>query len=172
MAVGRTVRRPEFHAGQTQAVVDAAGVGVDDPAGKARQTGFDTEAGGQLLPVEPRPPTARAGEFLGSPGAASSHGFPGYVTWRVGRLVVAQAGEVVASAALRAGARTAVVAQGYGRCIGFRSGVDEAALVGLEKAPGADQTEWMAGFEGQARQCQPTAGCGRNGDFLRRGAFG
>ena len=66
---------------------------------------------------------------------------------------MAQPGEVVAAASVggAAGVVVAVVVQGWG--IGRRRGVDQAALVGLEQAPGPDEAEGVAGFQVQVGSC-------------------
>jgi hypothetical protein len=94
------------------------------------------------------------------------------VARRVGRLVVAQAGEIVLPVAVRARARPSVVAEGQRRRIGFGGWIDETAQVRLKQAPGADQPQRMAGFEAEPWKSQPAAGGGGNDDFLRACALG
>ena len=86
----------EVDTGQTQAEFEAGFVGVDDPAGQARQALFSAHAGGELLPVERDGAGAGAVKLLGTPRAAAGDRLPGHVTRGVGRLVMTQAGEVVA----------------------------------------------------------------------------
>ena len=55
---------------------------------------------------------------------------------------------------------------GWRRCVDGRRRVDQAALVGLEQAPGPDEAQGMAGFQVQAWQLQPAALTGRDRDEM------